>query len=246
MAILPASVSTAMKLGGYLDLIEKEPAEKEEWNKKPKRNKNKKKVSFNAEDIVKEHGKAEESLRAQKESNNKMIAALSKNKGTLIRGVVDSGAADHVTNKNVAPQVPIKETPAVGIKYTVANGNNVYNQGQKDVCGFTANGNPIELGFQVTDVAKTLFSVKKMKDSGNIVIFGADEGDMIIINPRDCERPSLTRARNLYSTSMFQVMEVKNPRTRHQIIRRNPPVAEDAVTRSALDARQPREDFGIP
>ena len=33
---------------------------------------------------------------------------------------------------------------------------------------------------QVTDVAKTLFSVKKMKDSGNIVIFGADEGDMII------------------------------------------------------------------
>ena len=33
---------------------------------------------------------------------------------------------------------------------------------------------------QVTEVAKTLLSVKKMKDAGNIVVFGADEGDMII------------------------------------------------------------------
>ena len=93
---------------------------------------------------------------------------------------MDSGAADHVTNKGVAPQCPIKKTPAVGIKYTVADGRSVYNEGQKDIKGYTANGNPIELGVQVTDVAKTLFSVKKMKDAGNIVIFGADEGDMIL------------------------------------------------------------------
>ena len=32
----------------------------------------------------------------------------------------------------------------------------------------------------VTDVVKTLFSVRKMEDAGNIVVFGADEGDMII------------------------------------------------------------------
>ena len=39
---------------------------------------------------------------------------------------------------------------------------------------------PIDIGVQVTDTASTLFSVKKIKDAGNIVIFGADEGDMIV------------------------------------------------------------------
>ena len=81
---------------------------------------------------------------------------MSKSIGTVIRGVVESGAADHVTNKSVAPQVPIKKTRAVGMKYTVADGRTVCNEGQNDVSGITSNGNPIELGIQVTEVAKTL------------------------------------------------------------------------------------------
>ena len=47
----------------------------------------------------------ENSLRALQESNNSLIAALSNAKGTLIRGVVDSGAADHVGPKHVAELV---------------------------------------------------------------------------------------------------------------------------------------------
>ena len=62
-----------------------------------------------------------------------MIAALSKSMGTVIRGVVDSGAADHVTNKSVAPQVPVKKTWAVGIKYTVADERHMYNEGIDEI-----------------------------------------------------------------------------------------------------------------
>ena len=38
----------------------------------------------------------------------------------------------------------------------------------------------MDMSLQITDVVRTLFSVRKMKQAGNIVIFGADEGDMII------------------------------------------------------------------
>ena len=38
----------------------------------------------------------------------------------------------------------------------------------------------MNMGVQVTDVVKTLFSVRRMKQSGNMVIFGAEEGGMII------------------------------------------------------------------
>ena len=58
----------------------------------------------------------ENKLAERREVNNGLIAALSQAKGTVIRGIVDSGAADHVTNKSVAPQVPIKKTPAVVVK----------------------------------------------------------------------------------------------------------------------------------
>ena len=47
----------------------------------------------------------------------------------------------------------------------------------------------------MTEVSKTLFSVKKMKDSGNIVIFGADEGDMIINTSTGIRSPIIDTGR---------------------------------------------------
>ena len=67
------------------------------------------KIPFHAESIEKALGdksKETEKVFVERfEANNGWIAALSKAKGTIIRGVVDSGAADHVTNKEVAPQI---------------------------------------------------------------------------------------------------------------------------------------------
>ena len=147
--------------------------------------------------------------RGKQKSLDKMIAAVEgrsedikakldeiRRTGTVIRGIVDSGAVDHVMHRKVAPQFPVKQTSAVGIEYKVANGRPIYNEGQKDLKGFTANGMPIELGMQITDVAATLFSVKKMKDAGNIVIFGAEEGDMIINKSTGVRTPIIDTGRD--------------------------------------------------
>ena len=48
---------------------------------------------------------------------------------------------------------------------------------------------------QITDVAATLFSVKKIKDAGNIVIFGAEEGDMIINKSTGVRTPIIDTGR---------------------------------------------------
>ena len=103
MTVLPAPVAAAFRLGGHLDLIErKNPEPSLPVRRPPKKNRLKKKVSFNPEEIgeaLKDRASdIEDSLRIRQETNNILIAAMSKEMGVVIRGVVDSGAVDHVTN----------------------------------------------------------------------------------------------------------------------------------------------------
>jgi hypothetical protein len=124
-----------------------------------------------------------------------------------ISGLVDSGAVDSVTNDKTAPWIPIQQTEASrsGMKYTVADGRTVPNRGQQKFCGTTEDGLPIDMGIQITDVCKTLFSVRKIKEAGNIVIFGAEEGDMII-NKRSGSRTKIEDNGKDYQLSIW--MEV--------------------------------------
>jgi hypothetical protein len=124
-----------------------------------------------------------------------------------ISGLVDSGAVDSVTNDRTAPWIPIQQTAASrsGMKYTVADGRTVLNRGQQKFCGTTEDGLPIDMGIQITDVCKTLFSVRKIKEAGNIVIFGAEEGDMII-NKRSGSRTKIEDNGKDYQLSIW--MEV--------------------------------------
>jgi len=124
-----------------------------------------------------------------------------------ISGLVDSGAVDSVTNERTAPWIPIQQTAASrsGMKYTVADGRTVLNRGQQKFSGTTEDGLPIDMGIQITDVCKTLFSVRKIKEAGNIVIFGAEEGDMII-NKRSGSRTKIEDNGKDYQLSIW--MEV--------------------------------------
>jgi hypothetical protein len=87
----------------------------------------------------------------------------------------------------------------------VADGRTVLNKGQQNFSGTTEDGLPIDMGIQITDVCKTLFSVRKIKEAGNIVIFGADEGDMII-NKRSGSRTMIEDNGKDYQLSIW--MEV--------------------------------------
>jgi hypothetical protein len=140
-------------------------------------------------------------------SSEKGIKTVGGRTYKKVSGLVDSGAVDSVTNDKTAPWIPIQQTAASrsGLRYTVADGRTVPNKGQQNFSGTTEDGLPIDMGIQITDVCKTLFSVRKIKEAGNIVIFGADEGDMII-NKRSGSRTMIEDNGKDYQLSIW--MEV--------------------------------------
>ena len=64
--------------------------------------------------------------------------------------------------------------------YRSASDTFIKNEGERHVKGITEDGIPVDMGVQIAEVVKPLFSVRKMKASGNVVIFGSDDGDFII------------------------------------------------------------------
>ena len=89
-----------------------------------------------------------------------------------VSGVVDSGAADHVTRRDTVPHVPIR--PSAGSKrgqnFISATGNKAPNEGEQPLQGYTEQGDDTDMVMQITDVKKTLFSVGKICSRGNRVI----------------------------------------------------------------------------
>ena len=78
---------------------------------------------------------------------------------------------------------PIKQTELSRKKdggYRSASNTFIKNEGERHVKGITEDGIPVDMGVQIAEVVKPLFSVRKMKALGNLVIFGLDEGDFII------------------------------------------------------------------
>ena len=96
---------------------------------------------------------------------------------------MDSGAVDTVTNKDTAKFIPINETKRSkrGAFWTTADGNHVYNEGEKFIEGFTGQGTPTGMLMQIGDVSTTLFSVRRMKEAGNLVVFGLKE-NLAVVN----------------------------------------------------------------
>ena len=95
---------------------------------------------------------------------------------------VDSGAIDSVIPKGVASGVKVKETRASrqGLKYRAANGTPIKNEGERELQGYTGEGNKANMTMQVAAVTKPLGSVRAMLKAGNRVVF--DEGDSFIVN----------------------------------------------------------------
>ena len=98
-----------------------------------------------------------------------------------VEATLDSGAFDHVTNKETLPQFQVKKGPQYGASYTVAKqGTEVVNEGEQHVRGKSEEGFDMELVFQVSQVHKTLLAVRKITKVGNKVVFDEEEGDYIL------------------------------------------------------------------
>ena len=110
------------------------------------------------------------------------IGAVNKYPGwERIRVQVDSGAIDTVAPKNVAAAFDIKETEASrrGMGFVAANGTKIKNYGEKQVVGYTDGGEGVSLRVQCADVKKTLGSVHRMNQGGNVVVLDGDRSYMV-------------------------------------------------------------------
>jgi hypothetical protein len=100
---------------------------------------------------------------------------------SLLRVQVDSGAIDHVTPVSTAPGVKMHDTLASrsGRCYSAANGSAIKNFGEKKLSGFTLDGSPFSMSVQCADVKRTLGSVYRLNQGGNVVILNGKDSYMV-------------------------------------------------------------------
>ena len=86
---------------------------------------------------------------------------------------VDSGAVDSVRPPTLANGVKIRETPAsrASLKYRVANGTAIDNQGEKIIQAMTKQGKNLGMTLQIAHVTKPSGSMRAMVGAGNKVVF---------------------------------------------------------------------------
>ena len=89
---------------------------------------------------------------------------------------VDSGATETVVSSGDAVSIPIHPGAAsrAGVKYAMANGDAIENEGEKVMHVSFAEGVERYLTAQVTDVSKPLLSVSQMVKAGNTVVFSPE------------------------------------------------------------------------
>ena len=125
------------------------------------------------------------------------------NEWVKVSSVVDSGAADNVTNRQTAPKVPVRpsEGSRRGQKYVAANGEKIMNEGEQELQVVTEEGAKANVKYQITDVKRPLMSVGKLCDRGNRVIFGRGGG--VIHNVRTGTVTSFKRSGGIYTVDLW-------------------------------------------
>ena len=87
--------------------------------------------------------------------------------------IIDSGACASVMPTSWCSHVPIQETPQskAGEFYRAANGQKIYQEGERIVSMMTQEGSMRDMRFTVCEVSKALGSVSQMCKTGHRVVF---------------------------------------------------------------------------
>ena len=119
-----------------------------------------------------------------------------------VKVIMDSGAAESVCPRAVAPQLTIHDSIASrsGVYYTSANGGKIMNLGEQHVPVCLSNGAKTIATFQVADVSRPLMSVSKLCEMGNRVIFGANGG--VILSLQSGETTPFIKDEGVYTFEM--------------------------------------------
>ena len=94
-----------------------------------------------------------------------------------VEAILDSGATVTVIPPHVGAGYDVQEGEAsrAGVKYEVANGEEIPNLGEKLMAVMTAEGTVRGLLAQVADVSKPLQAVRSLVRAGHVVVFGDGE-----------------------------------------------------------------------
>ena len=126
-------------------------------------------------------------------------------KGTWvpIKVTVDSGAADSVASKKVAPHIPVRSTEMSrgGLKYSAACGTEIANEGERDFDARVQEGHNVAMTFQAAEVRKPLGAVSKICDANNRVVF--DNDGSYSENKITKERTPIERNKGSYEIDLY-------------------------------------------
>jgi hypothetical protein len=82
-----------------------------------------------------------------------------------------------------------------GIGYVAANGSGIKNNGEKNIVGYTDDGERVSMRVQCSDVKKVLCSVHKMNLGGNVVVLDGEKSYMQDKESCGCPRRARRRRR---------------------------------------------------
>ena len=114
-----------------------------------------------------------------------------------------SGATETVIKQATLAWMQVKEGEAFkrGVKYGMANGVTIDNEGEKDFNGVTEEGILKAIKAQVCDVSQPLLSVEKVVAAGHKVVFDIDGS--YIESKKDGRRMWLEETQGMYTLTMW-------------------------------------------
>ena len=120
-------------------------------------------------------------VESRPKSTDLALNALSQHVGhELVEAVLDSGAANSVTNKTTFDaEIKPSEMSKAGKKYRGPDGSRIPNFGQQDVQFVTDEGFKCGLTMQVADVERPLIAVSHLSEAGNDVILNKSGGKVV-------------------------------------------------------------------
>ncbi len=117
-----------------------------------------------------------------------------------VKGTVDSGAAEHVANRDHFPQFEILPAKK-GVRYVTANGERIPHAGEQRVKVMTNEGSKRAIDFQLSEVDKPLLGANKICKNGHYIILDEKEG--WIVNKRTGECIKLEVEDGTYKMNMW-------------------------------------------
>jgi len=111
----------------------------------------------------------------------------------------DSGAGESVLPHAWFPEIRTERSEESNTTYASANGSILANRGKKSLRGFTTEGKPIQMHWQLAEVTKPLASIGRLTDKGRRIVFdNSEDGGGYILHKSTNTRTRMRKSNGTY------------------------------------------------